>query len=215
MVGRYVLLSRRDTLKYGALAWSESTRHEELVFLVEYLQERGYALAEFFPNIIEALVTVEGFLRVSEETVRPKVSQAFIAMWFDDAMEDAYDQGIRIGVNNAGYRPLRIDRKQDVNKIDDEIITEIRRSQFIVADMTHGEDGVRGSVYYEAGFAHGLGLPVIYSCRSDQANRLQFDTRQYYHIIWADPPQLARELKARIGALIGVGPLAGRAIGAE
>ena len=47
-----------------------------------------------------------------------------------------------------------------MDKIDDEIIGEIRRSRFLVADFTHGDKGARGSVYYEAGFAYGLGLPV-------------------------------------------------------
>ena len=42
------------------------------------------------------------------------------------------------------------------NKIDDEIVAEIRRSKFIIADFSHGSDGARGGVYFEAGFAHGL-----------------------------------------------------------
>ena len=46
---------------------------------------------------------------------------------------------------------MRIDRHEHVNKIDDEIIAEIRRARFVVADFTHGDTGGRGSVYYEAG----------------------------------------------------------------
>ena len=41
---------------------------------------------------------------------------------------------------------------------DDEIIAEIRRSRFLVADFTHGEDR-EGVVYFEAGFALGLAIP--------------------------------------------------------
>ncbi len=33
----------------------------------------------------------------------------------------------------------------------------------MVCDLT----GYRGGVYFEAGFAYGLGLPVIYTCRKD------------------------------------------------
>jgi nucleoside 2-deoxyribosyltransferase len=33
----------------------------------------------------------------------------------------------------------------------------------MVCDLT----GYRGGVYFEAGFAYGLGLPVIYTCRYD------------------------------------------------
>ena len=121
-------------------------------------------------------------------------------------MTNAYEEGIKKAVESAGYTPMRIDKKPDVNKIDDEIIAEIRRSRFLVADFTHGKDGARGGVYFEAGFAYGLGLPVIYTCRKDKVVKLHFDTRQYYHIVWEKPADLCRDLKNRIQALIGDGP---------
>ena len=71
-------------------------------------------------------------------------------------------EGLRRGIEDAGYQALRIDKKEDVVKIDDEIISEIRRSRFLVADFTQGNDGARGGVYFEAGFALGLGIPVIF-----------------------------------------------------
>ena len=77
----------------------------------------------------------------------------------------------------------------------------------MVADFTHGDNGARGGVYYEAGFAHGLGIPVIYSCRADLMDELHFDTRQIYHVVWSNPEELRIGLMQRIGALIGDGPL--------
>ena len=72
--------------------------------------------------------------------------------------------------------------------------------------FTHGKDGARGGVYFEAGLAYGLGLPVIYTCRKDKVFKLHFDTRQYHHIVWEEPADLCRDLKNRIQALIGEGP---------
>ena len=69
----------------------------------------------------------------------------------------------------------------------DEIIAEIRRSRFLVADFTHGEDGARGGVYYEAGFANGLGIKVIHTCREDAVRTLHFDTSHINHIVWRSP----------------------------
>ena len=129
-------------------------------------------------------------------------------MWFDDSMDDVYAQGIKLAVERCGYSPLRIDRTEHINKIDDEIIRELRRSRFVVADFTSGEGGARGSVYYEAGFARGLGIPVISTCRRDKLSDVQFDTRQYAHIIWDSPSELCDALEARIGAVIGEGPRA-------
>ena len=131
-------------------------------------------------------------------------------MWFHESMAEAFEKGIKPAVEDAGYEPLRIDRKEHINKIDDEIIAEIRRSRFLVADFTHGEDGARGGVYYEAGFAHGLGIPFIFTCRDDTVETLHFDTNHYSHIVWSDPMDLREKLKNRILAVIGEGPEAHR-----
>ena len=56
-------------------------------------------------------------------------------------------------------------------KIDDRIIAEIRTAGLVVADFT----GSRGGVYYEAGFASGLGIPVIWSCREDHLDQLYWN----------------------------------------
>ena len=108
---------------------------------------------------------------------------------------------------DLGYEPLRIDRKEHINKIDDEIIAEIRRSRFLVADFTQGESGARGGVYYEAGFAHGLNIPVIFTCQENAIGKVHFDTRQYNHITWKTPEELQARLAQRISATIGDGPL--------
>lgn len=128
----------------------------------------------------------------------------FIAMWFDRSVDSAH-LAIEAGIRSSGYEPLRIDRKEHNNKIDDEIVAGIRRSKFLVADFT----GHRGGVYFEAGLATGLGLPVIWLCRKDELEKTHFDTRQYNFIVWeADKlAELSTALKNRIEATIGRGPL--------
>jgi hypothetical protein len=93
-----------------------------------------------------------------------------------------------------------------LNKVDDEIIAEIRRSRFLVADVTCEPGKVRGGVYFEAGFAMGLNIPIIWTCKETSMNDLHFDTRQYPHIVWKHSADLYTQLKARIGRLIGDGP---------
>lgn len=134
---------------------------------------------------------------------RPRTPQVFVAMWFDPSTDDAYKLGIAPAIEANGFTPIRIDRKHHVNKIDDEIIAEIRKSTFVVADFTCGPGQVRGGVYYEAGFAMGLRIPVIWTCKDTSIADLHFDTRQYSHIVWKDPNDLKSQLAARIGAVIG------------
>ena len=82
--------------------------------------------------------------------------QGFVAMWFSPLMEVVYEKGFALAIRGSGYQPMRIDRKEHINKIDDEIIAEIRRSRFLVADFTSEPNQPRGGVYFEAGFALGL-----------------------------------------------------------
>ena len=151
-------------------------------------------------------ITIAGYNRIADLRTNADSSQAFVAMWFNDRIVSAYDDGIEAGIKDTGFKPIRIDRKDHVNKIEDEIIAEIRRSRFLVADFTHDKDGARGGVYYEAGFAHGLGLPVIFTCHEDSMETLHFDTAHYSHIVWAEPKDLREKLKNRILAVIGQGP---------
>ena len=75
-------------------------------------------------------MTVEGYIHLEGLVTETDLSQAFVAMWFDESMDGVYENGIAPAVRRAGYDPLRIDQKEHVNKIDDEIIAEIRRSRF-------------------------------------------------------------------------------------
>ena len=151
-------------------------------------------------------VTIDGYSHIEDLETNVNSSQAFVAMWFDNSMSDCFEKAIEPAIRQAGYEPMRIDQKEYINKIDDEIIAEIRRSRFLVADFTQGPDGARGGVYYEAGFAHGLGIPVIFTCRKDAVATLHFDTNHYNHIVWTTPEELRESLRNRILAAIGEGP---------
>lgn len=194
-----------------AMAWSESCNPREVIFLLKYLQSQNWIRDVAIPDSSiggDYVLTVGGYAHIAEfEKIITISSQAFVAMWFDKSMTSAWEQGIAPAIREAGYEPKRIDREQYNDKIDDEIIASIRRSRFVVADFTQGGDGTRGSVYYEAGFARGLDIPVIFTCRRDALNELHFDTRQYNHIVWENPEELQKALAHRISATIGDGPL--------
>ena len=199
----------KERNKLEMLAWTESLEEAELNFLVEHLENSGHV--EIGPTGLKAQIrlTPDGYKHLQElDSVNTESSRAFVAMWFDESMSSAYEQGFERAVSDAGYRPLRIDRVEHINKIDDEIIAAIRRSRFLVADFTSAPDKPRGGVYFEAGFAYGLNIPVIWCCHKDLIDQLHFDTRQFNHIAWDGPEDLYFQLKNRIEAVIGRGPLA-------
>ena len=198
-----------DPVHLEGLARSDVVDRSELEYLGKYLHKNGWIDINLtFDGHVgpDAMVTVEGYRRLEEQRTNPDSSQAFVAMWFDESMDEVFDQGIEPAIKQTGYKPQKINLKEHINKIEDEIIAEIRRSKFVVADFTHGDDGARGGVYYEAGFAHGLDLPVIFTCREDAVETLHFDTEHYNHIVWATSEELREQLKNRILAVIGEGP---------
>jgi nucleoside 2-deoxyribosyltransferase len=155
------------------------------------------------PQDIKYRLTPKGHIYADDlRAKRASSSQGFIAMWFNDEMQGARMLGLEPGIRDAGYRPHRVDDAEHVDRIDDRILADIRRSLFIVADLT----GHRGGVYYEAGFARGLDKPVFYTCREDHADRIHFDIRQFNCIIWTKAEELARRLTARVVSVLGEGP---------
>jgi hypothetical protein len=126
---------------------------------------------------------------------------AFIAMWFDSSRSE-FDAAIYRAIADAGYVPIRIDRIEHLNRIDDEIIARIRQSKFLVADFS----GQRNGVYFEAGFMLGLGRPVFWLCEKSDLKNVHFDTRQYNIIDYTKADDLRTRLQARIEANLGKGP---------
>ena len=191
------------------LAWSESTNVGELKFFLDYLEE--VSRLKKLPGGATLLIyrlTVPGYSYLAEiDHAVTDSSKAFVAMWFNESMNEVWDEGLLPAIRETGYEAVRIDQKEHLNKIDDEIIAEIQRARFLVADFTQGETGPRGGVYYEAGYAHGLNIPVIFTCREDALEKVHFDTRQYPHIVWETPEKLRRDLAKRISAVLGDGPL--------
>jgi hypothetical protein len=177
---------------------------DELVNLALLLCEKGWLKIQSVMGASAAYqITLEGYLAYEEllKTVSNSV-QGFVAMWFDNNLAEAYENGFSRAIVAAGYRPVRVDRVEYAGRIDDEIISQIRRSRFLVADFT----GHRGGVYFEAGFAMGLALPVFFTCRRSELENLHFDVRQYNTIDWEDARDLSTRLTQRITAVIGDGP---------
>ena len=202
-------LGERHKATLRAFAWTESDRWLELDYLLDYLSGKGLLehihQLELPTNYYR--VTVDGHAEIARRATATDSSQAFVAMWFDASMNDAYYQGFEPAIKDAGYKPARIDNVEHAGQIEDAIIAEIRKSRFVIADLTQGDGGARGGVYYEAGFARGLDLTVIFTCRDDKFDLVHFDTSHQAHILWKDYEDLRTRLRNRIEAVVGPGPM--------
>ena len=145
---------------------------KELIAICKLLFKAGLIFAPDAVNPHNNLyITADGYQRL-REIQRPNRDsrQCFVAMWFADEMNQVYESAIKPAIEfiedgevEPRFEAVKIDNVEHVNDINDEIIGQIRRSRFVVCDLT----GYRGGVYFEAGFAYGLGLDVIYTCRKD------------------------------------------------
>lgn len=195
-----------EDLSLQAECWAMNTEEIETIFNI--LKEREL-LAEnptqTLGSHVSATITAKGWERLGQLRTPNKDSvQGFVAMWFAPEMANIYENVLAPAIQSAGYTPHRVDLREHIDKIDDEIILQIRRSRFVVADAT----GHRGGVYYEAGFASGLGLPVFWACRKDAMKDLHFDVNHYNCIVW-EPEKLDEfriALARRIEAVLGRGP---------
>jgi nucleoside 2-deoxyribosyltransferase len=189
-LGSLVVLNQRTDYPLGYC-----TSENEVGFMLTALKELGWVnLGDTF----SCSLTISGWSEI-DRLVPTESVKAFVAMWFSDEMMPIYQQGIQPAIEDVGYHAVRVDGVEHVGKIDDLIIAEIRESRFVVADFT----GHRGGVYFEAGFALGLGLPVIWTCHNDHIKDLHFDIRQYNCIAWDEHDGLRTRLSNRIRASIG------------
>lgn len=143
-------------------------------------------------------IAAEGWARLRDiERPGKNSKQAFIAMSFEKEHLAKYEKFFRSAIEADGKtKAVIVNRVEHNGKIDDLIISEIRKSRYLVADFT----GHRGGVYFEAGFAMGLGIPVVWCLEEGQPSP-HFDTRQYNHIFYDSPQDLLTKLNLRISAL--------------
>lgn len=187
----------------------------EKAFLLEAMAEYGWikvrAKRPELPTAadLDIVVTPKGWTRFHQLTEGSPSLQhpAFVAMWFggkerSSEMSAIYESALAPAVQKAGFKVRRADSDQHNNYIMNQIIDYIRTAPFVVAELTDHNRGV----YYEAGFAAGLGIPVIPCCPASEAEKVHFDIQQVSQIRWESADDLGRQLTARILGSIGRGP---------
>lgn len=128
--------------------------------------------------------------------------KAFMAMEYRDPVLDRIvNDHFRLAVEHTGFVLRRLDDEPRAGLIDDRLRVEIQSARFLIVDLTHKNAGA----YWEAGYAEGLGKPVIYTCEKSRFREAShFDTNHHLHVLWTEnePEAAASELKATIRATL-------------
>jgi hypothetical protein len=169
---------------------------DEVNYLLNSLQERQFLELS---GDIAAKMKVKGWEQIMPQSGTGGIpGTCFVAMSFDSSLNQIFDDAIFPAAEACGFKANRIDRKLHNGDINDAILAEVKKSQFVIADFT----GHRAGVYFEAGFARGLGREVIWCCRDTDFKETHFDTNHYSHVVWSNNADLKKQLTDRILATI-------------
>jgi len=174
--------------------------------LVVDLKNHGLVSGIFFtemngpPHAQEVSLTLPGWERYEAER-RGQVSgnYGFIALKFGDpTLDPLVREHIKPALALLGYNAVDL---RDVSKagiIDNLLRIQIRDAAFVLVDLTHENAGA----YWEAGYAEGLGKPVLYICERTKFDdkKTHFDTSHCTTVLWnlEDIPAFIDDLTATL-----------------
>lgn len=157
--------------------------------LIEELEKRGEIIfarpLTMGGGYDDVNLSLEGW-KIYETEKRGMVAgnYGFIAMQFNDSELETFVQDVvKPTVEKTGFSLVDVRDVARAGIIDNIIRNQIRAARFVIADLTHDNNGA----YWEAGYAEGLGKPVIYICEKAkfEEKRTHFDTNHCTTVLWS------------------------------
>ena len=132
-------------------------------------------------------------------------NHGFIALQFgDDELDTFLKDVIKPSINELGYRLEDMRDAARAGIIDNVMRARIRDAAVVLVDLTHANAGA----YWEAGYAEGLGKPVLYLCNDAvfKDKGTHFDTNHCTTVMWdsAEPDDFQNELLATLRRSLGL-----------
>lgn len=152
----------------------------------------GSDLRDLAQEIALRVIAMLGYQASGEaaRSVPPDDNLVFVISSFTPEMEPSY-LAITSAAQAAGLRAERVKDVPGDYRITDRILKMIGQARFIVADLTNE----RPNVYFELGYARGLGKTVITILRS--GTNIHFDVRDWTYIEYFDSRPLENDLLQR------------------
>lgn len=185
--------------------------NNEFKFTYGYLVENGWIVNTIKPapeilkilqinKILEITISAKAWERIYElQKTQSNNKNVFVAMKFGAETKDLREK-LKEGIREAGYEPIIMDEVEHNHQIVPEMLYQIKNSKFIIAELSHRNNGA----YYEAGYALGLGKEVIHICKKSELEKgVHFDVAQVNTITYDDIEELPEKIVNRIKATIG------------
>ncbi len=185
-----------------AIAWQKYPPQLETIYFLEDKPARAkrlkYMLSKLIPGGSIGIEQDSENLSKTSERLRSagysteSKPHIFVAMPFDETMDDVYYYGIKGAVNSAGFVCERADLSSFTGDVLNWIHKRIRTANFVVADLTNANP----NVYLEVGYAWGCGVPTILIAR-DPID-LKFDVSRQRCLVYKRIKDLEKLLKEEL-----------------
>lgn len=144
-------------------------------------------------NLVDELAAVlsrhwRALLPVSYPARMSDDGLVFVVCSFDPDMDPVFD-AVACAAASVGLRAMRVKDCHGDYRITDRILTLVRNARLIVADLSH--EGP--NVYFELGYARGLGKTVITILRS--GTTAHFDVHDWAYLEYIDSRPLEHQLR--------------------
>ena len=170
---------------------TDSPSEELFIEIVEDLYEQGILRMSELVRLMrgaslrDVTLSLEGWERYeAEKRGQFEGNYGFIAMQFGDTDLDNFVQSVvKPAVKeNTGYDLVDMRDVSQAGVIDNIMRVQIRDAAFVIAELSHDNLGA----YWEAGYAEGLGKPVIYICEQKKFDEksTHFDTNHCTTVLW-------------------------------
>jgi len=191
-----------------------AVHREAAAQLTKELWEKGILKANDASNLsgtslMNVTLTLNGWERYESERLGKVAGKyGFIAMKFNDPILDPFVADVvKPAIKDSiGFDLVDLRNVARAGIIDNIMRTQIRDSAFVIVDLTHDNSGA----YWEAGYAEGLGKPVIYICEKSKFDekKTHFDTNHCTTVPWSqdDGANFGAELVATLRRSLNLFP---------
>ena len=166
-----------------------SPNQQELVYIIDMLINKKLLIREGR----NFMLTEKGWREAAASAGGKKLKPCFVLISDDEVIRTEWLEKLFPKIEQCGYLPrlLTHTKTYHQDKYSLELLTE---SKLIIADLT----GQSPEVYFAAGYAYGLDIPVIWTVNSSEANKLYVQINEIRPIVWGTTEELAVILQQKL-----------------
>jgi hypothetical protein len=134
---------------------------------------------------------------INKTDFKVELGYAFVAMPLDPEDPSLIDilDAVKEATQRCGVRAERIDEPPSNDRITDRIMESIQKAEFVIVDLSK----LKPNVFFEAGYAHGLGKIPIYFAKFGTI--IEFDLKDYPILFYRNLKELKDSIEKRIKGL--------------